>query len=278
MEWCIVCPERIKDVFRHIILAFQHELKIINIIYDTNDIFKLMNKNIILFGAQELCKYYEYSSFLLFNDIYLYNTEQLQSTAWDYMILKSLRIKEWWDYSIVNINYLQKYNISLKTKHIYFGYSDSLVLPLKGNLNKTSITFFGTHHDRRFNLCHTLQSKLSNNITVKYNTSGNLYKEVYDNYISSNIIYLNIHYYTPSILEIIRIVPLLCQGHLVITEHSDDQHLDNIFNPYVVWSEDIIDNIPLLEDKIKNHDNKKLQEKFKNELNFKNILKSHNLI
>jgi hypothetical protein len=238
---------------------------------------KLMNKKVILFGAQELCKYREYSSFLLFNDVYLYNTEQLQSKAWDYMIYTSLKVREWWDYSLTNIEYLQGNNFPVKTKHIYFGYSEVLEVPLSKDLNKTSITFFGTHHERRYDLCNTLQNKLTN-IEVKYNTSGNLYKEVYDDYISRNMIYLNIHYYVPSILEIVRIVPLLCQGHLVITEKSNDKNLDTLFEPYVIWFEDIIDNISLLEDKIKNHDNKKLKDKFKTELNFKKLLESFNLI
>ena len=277
MEWVIVCPDRIKDVFSHLILSFQYELKITSNIYDINDIFKLINKKVILFGAQELCKYSEYSSFLLFNDVYLYNTEQLYSKVWDYMVYTSIKIKEWLDYSLKNIEYLKQNNFPIKTKHIYFGYSEALEIPLNKELNKTTITFFGTHHERRYNLCNMLQNKLPN-IEVKYNTSGNLYKEVYDDYISRNMIYLNIHYYIPSILEIVRIVPLLCQGHLVITEKSNDEHLDNIFEPYVIWFEDIIDNITLLEDKIKNHDNEKLKEKFKSELNFKNLLKSFNLI
>jgi hypothetical protein len=278
MEWVIVCPDRIKDVFRHLILSFKYELKITSVLHDLNDIFKLMNKKVILFGAQELCKYCEYSTFLLFNDVYLYNTEQLQSNSWDYMIYTSLKVREWWDYSLTNIEYLKENNFPIKTKHIYFGYSEVLEVPLKEKLNKTSLTFFGTHHDRRYNLCNTIQQKLGDKYEVKYNTSGNLYKEVYDDYISKNMIYLNIHYYVPSILEIVRIVPLLCQGHLVITEKSNDKNLDNLFEPYVVWLEDIINNITLLEDKIKNHNNKKLKEKFKNELNFKNLLKSFNLI
>ena len=277
MEWVIVCPDRIKDVFRHLILSFKHELQITSIVYDINDIFKLINKKVILFGAQELCKYHEYITFLLFNDVYLYNTEQLQSRSWDYMIYRSLKIKEWWDYSIINIEYLKQNNFPVKSEHIYFGYSEALEVPLSNSLNKSTITFFGTHHERRYNLCNELQNKLTG-IEVKYNTSGNLYKEVYDDYISRNMIYLNIHYYVPSILEIVRIVPLLCQGHLVITEKSNDEHLNNLFEPYVIWLENVINNIPLLEDKIKNHDNKKLKDKFKNELNFKNLLKSVNLI
>jgi len=219
----------------------------------------------------------ELKNYANITNIHLYNTEQLQSKSWDYMVYTSLKVREWWDYSLTNIEYLKQNNFPVKTKHIYFCYSEVLEVPLSKDLNKTSITFFGTHHERRYNLCNTLQNNFSN-IEVKYNTSGNLYKEVYDDYISRNMIYLNIHYYVPSILEIVRIVPLLCQGHLVITEKSDDKNLDNLFEPYVVWFEDIINNISLLEDKIKNHDNQKLKDKFKNELNFKNLLKSFNLI
>lgn len=259
MEWVIVCPDRIKDVFRHLILAFQYELKISSILYDVNNIFKLINKKIILFGAQELCKYHEYSSFLLFNDVFLYNTEQLQSKVWDYMVYSSLKVKEWWDYSRINIEYLETNNF-FNVKHIPFSYSKVLEVPLHEVLNKSTITFFGTHHPRRWDICNNLQKILD--LEVKYNTSGNLIKEVYDDYISKNCIYLNIHYYVPSILEVVRLVPLLCQGHLVISEKSDDQYLNNMFSPYVIWLEDIKDKEWLM-DKIEKHDNKELKERFK---------------
>jgi hypothetical protein len=270
-DWIIVCPDRIKNVFIHLIMYFQYSLKIEDVIYNIEDILKVQSKKVILFGAQEVCKYgKDYPLFLFFNEVYLYNTEQLQSRNWDYMIVRSLNIKQWWDYSIVNIQYLQQNCFPLETRHIYFGYSPILELPLK-SLDKNIITFFGTHHERRYNLCNKLQENLvkeGSNIIVEYNTSGNLYKEVYDEYISTHMIYLNIHYYTPSILEIVRIVPLLCQGHLVITEHSDDEYLDSLFNPYVIWLEDVIENISILLDRIKNHDNKKLKEEVKIKLNF----------
>ena len=47
MEWVIVCPERIKEVFRHLIISFQYELKIRSSLYDIKDMFKLMNKKVI---------------------------------------------------------------------------------------------------------------------------------------------------------------------------------------------------------------------------------------
>jgi hypothetical protein len=269
-DWIIVCPDRIKNVFSHLIMCFEYSIRTTTI-YNVEDILKTTNKKVILLGAQELCKYKEYSFFLFSNEVYLYNTEQLQSRNWDYMIVKSFNIKQWWDYSLVNIEYLKENCFPVDIKHIYFGYSPILELPLKEELNKNIITFFGTHHERRYALCNKLQENLikkGSNIIVKYNTSGELYKDLYDNYISSHMIYLNVHYYTPSILEIVRIVPLLCQGHLVITEHSDDKQLDAMFNPYVIWLEDVLENIDILLDRIKTHDNKKLKEEFKNNLEF----------
>jgi hypothetical protein len=272
----IVCPERIFNVFRHLIIAFQHELETEKLVIDNLRIFSLTNKNIILFGAQELCKFNEYIPFLRVNNVYLYNTEQLPSKNWDYMINMSKDyIKEWWDYSKVNINYL---NITKPVKYLYFCYSKSLEIHPIYPLNKSVITFFGTHNQRRWEICSAFNDKLKPyNITLKYNASGNLINEVYDDYISRYSIYFNVHYYTPSILEIVRLTPLLCQGHIVITEHSNDEDLDNLFSPYVIWYEDIKDNIPLLLERIKTHDNEKLKNNFKLNLNFNKVLKDSNI-
>jgi hypothetical protein len=274
----IVCPQRIFDVFRHLIISFQEELEIEKIIVDNHHIFPLKNKNIILFGAQELCKFQDYIHFLRHNNVYLYNTEQLPSNNWDYMINMSKDyIKEWWDYSTVNINYL-KDKADIPTKYIYFGYSKALDIQPIFPLKKDTITFFGTHNQRRWDICSELYEKIKPyNITLKYNASGKLVNEVYDNYISRNCIYFNVHYYVPSILEIVRIVPLLSQGHLVISEHSNDEELDNLFSPYIIWYEDIRDNIPLLLQKIQNHDNQKLKNEFKTNLNFNKVLKNSNV-
>ncbi len=274
----IVCPQRIFDVFRHIIISFQEELDIENLIIDNQHIFSLKNQHIILFGAQELCKFPEYISFLRHNNVYLYNTEQLPSNNWDYMVNVSKdSIKEWWDYSNINIDYL-KDKLNKPVKHIYFGYSRALeispILPLK----KDTITFFGTHNERRWNICSEFYEKLKPyNINLKYNASGKLINEVYDDYISRHSIFFNVHYYTPSILEIVRIVPLLSQGHLVISEHSDDKELDDLFSPYIIWYEDIRDNIPLLIHKIQIHDNNKLKNEFKSNLSFNQVLKNSNI-
>jgi len=281
---CIVCPSRLYNYFHHLIITFQHELKINSIITDTSQINTLKSKKIILFGAQGLINNLNYSEFLASNKVYLYNTEQLPSTRWDYIINNSIGIEEWWDYSLVNITYLKDKKFSIpteKVKHIPFCYSSILEIPLveQPQLVKNVITFFGAHHQRRYDTCITFQNALSNhNIIINYDTSDKLHNTNYNNFVKRNMIYLNIHYYVPSILEIVRIVPLLCQGHLVISERSDDENLDILFSPYLVWLDELYNtdgsiNIPKLLNIINNHDNNKLKEQFKS-LHFKDILDS----
>lgn len=273
----IVCPQRIRDVFRHLIISFQAELEIENVIFDVSAILSLANQDVILFGAQELCKYIEYVSFLKSNNVYLYNTEQLPSTKWDYMINASKdHITEWWDYSNINIEYL-KHRLCKPAKHIYFCYSKAMDISPSLPLKKDTITFFGTHNERRKNICCEFDEKLKPyNITLNCDFSGKLMNEAYDDYISKHCIFFNVHYYSPSILEIVRIVPLLSQGHLVISEHSEDKELDDLFSPYITWYEDIKDDIPSLIRKIESHDNEKLKNEFTSSLPFSQVLKKSN--
>jgi hypothetical protein len=274
---CIACPSNIYNYFKHLIITFQYELEVPLVITDISQILNLTSKKIILFGSQGLTYIDNYQNFLSNNKIYLYNTEQLPSGKWDYII--NSNIEEWWDYSLVNISYLQNKLFNKPMKHLPFCYSPILELPLK-HLNRNSITFFGTHHPRRQDICNNFHNALYKyNILVNYNTSGNLMNESYDEFVKENMVYLNIHYYIPSILEIVRITPLLSQGHLVISERSNDEYLDRLFSPYIVWIEDLYlpdgsINVPYLLYIINNHDNNKLRETFK-KLNFKNILTSN---
>ena len=265
----VVCPERIVTVFRHLIKVFCYELNISRIETDVNVILSLRDEKVILFGAQELCKYYGYSMFLKSNSVYLYNTEQLQSGVWDYFINLSCGVKEWWDYSNVNISYLTRFNYTCK--HVPFLYSKALELDLSERLNKDKITFFGTHHPRREEICNRLRNM---EIDVEYNISGTLVDKEYDDYIRENGVYVNIHYYTPSILEIVRITPLLSQGHFVISERSDDKELDALFGDCVVWLDDIFTKgKEWLSSKIREHNNKEMKEKFSRiEINLKNLI------
>jgi len=243
----IVCPKRILKYFTHLIDSFSHELKEfflhikVNIVTDVDKIFDLQNSLIILFGLQEFQKFPNVPQFFSKNKIIVYNTEQLQSKQWDFMINHTYPfILEWWDYSQNNIDYIQIHYPSIWTRYVTFGYSKAIDLCLNEgdvlNINRKTLSFFGTDHERRFNICMDLNMALEPfKKNVKYITSDILYGQAYNQYISTNSIFLNIHYYTPSILEVVRIVPLISQGHLVISERSDDTTLDRLLDPFIVW-------------------------------------------
>jgi hypothetical protein len=304
INFILCCYSDIFYFFEHIIKAFQYEFNQLNISCEIcTDINIFLNRDncnnnsyYILFGGQNICQHPNFNSFLKNNKVIIYNTEQLQSMRWDYFIHSVVEnCYEWWDYSNLNIRYLtnkigrNKLANGLKIKHIYFGYSKCLELlsvddfdsnlTKTQKLNKDKILFFGTYHERRREICEKLNSKLincsnngSNNLTVEFDVSHTIKGEKYNQIVSANMIYLNLHFYIPSILEIVRIVPLLCQGHLVITERSDDKEMDELFSPYVIWLDEVIDDIDYLKKVIENHDNNRCKEKFSKEINFREIL------
>lgn len=264
MYYTILCPSNIHRYFHHVIHLFQHELKIKDtIIQEPMMLFRRKNQNLIVFGIQELCKYDGYDTFLRHNRIIVYNTEQLPSNRWNYMI--STRIHEWWDYSYMNIEYLKRYGYTVPTKLIFPSYSECMRLPLNLPLDRQKITLFGTYHIRRKEWCQRLQSMLPE-FEIVYKQDGVFYQK-YNEFVSSHMIYLNIHYYEPSILEVVRIFPLLCQGHLVFSERSDDKHLDDIYSPHLVWLDDGI-TAEQIRTKILNHDNETCRKAFENSLLF----------
>jgi hypothetical protein len=286
----ICCYNKVIHYFIHIIDCILYELNLLNksCSFSSNlDEFLLFsNKTIILFGGHNILYNSNFSSFLKNNNVYIFNTEQLQSQKWNYFIegVKN-DIAGWIDYSNLNLRYLKQFGLSKdkRVKHIYFGYSKCLsLIKDNSNLNKTNIIFYGCHHDRRKQICDKLNVKLKEkglNLNVIYDTSNSIVGDKYNNVINENMIYLNIHYYIPSILEIVRIVPLLSNGHLVITERSDDKEMDELFSPYVVWLDDVINNIEYLNEIINKHDNKKLQKAFSENVKFniKNLVEEFNL-
>jgi hypothetical protein len=121
-------------------------------------------------------------------------------------------------------------------------------------------------NDRRSRMIDTLTQTTGINVMVL-----NKYNEEYDEMITTYGVYLNLHFYDPSILEIVRLVPLLAQGHLVISEKSADQHLDQMFAPFVVWLDEIQD-YKHLKEIIQQHDPIELQQRFQQTFAFQQFL------
>ena len=112
----------------------------------------------------------------------------------------------------------------------------------------TDITGFGL-------IGHLLEMTKNSNVSAEIN---------YENICLHAKFSLNIHYYKgKSILEVSRIIPLICRGIIVITEKSDDIFYDEIFKDICIFVDfDDINNITNI---IKNFSKEKA-------INNKNIL------
>jgi hypothetical protein len=226
--------------FYLIINALKYELSEL-LGYDVKYIQSLSDLNtsdiVICFGFQqmiqtipnidEFCKKYK---------IIIYNTEQLQTPEWTNMIHYMINAVEIWDYSMRNINILANKNI-FNVRYVPFGYSTAYELinnPDDISRYNKYLTFIGTRNNRRQNILN----KLSKQYPVDIYGFDNNKIVFYDNYtklVESNGIYINIHFYIPSILEIVRLVPLICNKCCIITENSNDPVLDKTFAEYVQW-------------------------------------------
>ena len=237
----IFCPSKGYETFYLLIEALKYELSLLGIesIYTNTLQGVAINSTVICFGYQCLMiTQFSYSK-TIFNNykIIIYNTEQLSSGKWDYMLNQFKKAVEIWDYSNNNIKFLSSIGIN-NTRYIPFAYSKTyeLINDVAYNNDRYNITnpngglaFIGTPNNRR--------DLILNNIE-KYIPISKHSSTFFDNYIKllkSNGIFVNIHYYIPSILEIVRIIPLICNRCCVITEHSDDPILDEIFSEYVNW-------------------------------------------
>jgi len=253
----IICPNDTYKYFKHIIIALNFELnnedlqsKVI-LTHSFDEINMIKDSVLIFFGFQRFALNStsaegaidpsgSFVKMLMDNKSILYNFEQLQSGNWNYLLPFTKYLYQWWDYSNINIAYLKSHCENAVVRHIPFGYSKSLELATTVAQSSNVITLFGTFHQRRHNLCNHLRQYISIPIVEFYNNQ--LFDKDYDDYIVKNKLYLNIHYYIPSILEIVRIVPLLSQGCLVISERSDDKELDEMFSPFILWLDEVLIN------------------------------------
>ncbi len=97
-----------------------------------------------------------------------------------------------------------------------------------GNLG-SPIVFIGKINERR----NKIIQKLKEHFTVE--TYSNLYREDLELVISRAKIVLNIHYYDQAVLEVPRLLTMLLNKCLVLSEHSSDINLDQIYTNAVVY-------------------------------------------
>ncbi len=135
---------------------------------------------------------------------------------------------EVWDYSIENVNTLQKF--SVKAKYLPLGYNERLerIKHLKINDKNIDILFYGSVNERRKKVLDEL-----NNFNVKI--LFGVYGAERDAYIAKSKILINIHYYETKIFESVRISYLLNNRCFIISEESIEnpyKDIDLVVAPY----------------------------------------------
>jgi len=208
--------------FEIIINALHEALTELDIKHEVVKTYSLVdNKNIYL-----ICTTHENT--LLPKRYISYNFEQLITTKeWQPIFFQNLAKAEIvFDYSLENIKELEKYNI--KAHFLPLGYSKNM--ENDKTLDKTDKTvdfsFCGSINNSRYDKLKTLISiygKKKDKLVISNNYWGDDLKQLY----KKTKIGLNIHYYSgKTILEVHRIIPLIANKILVISDKSNDPWYD----------------------------------------------------
>jgi len=171
-----------------------------------------------------------------------YNFEQLITTKeWQPIFFQNLANAEIvFDYSLENIKELEKYNI--KAHFLPLGYSKNMENNDNDNNNdnvdKTvDFSFLGSINNSRYDKLKTLitiYGKKKDKLVISNNYWGNDLKQLY----KKTKIGLNIHYYSgKTILEVHRILPLIANKILVISDKSDDKWYDEKYSNLINFIE-----------------------------------------
>lgn len=149
-----------------------------------------------------------------------------------------------WDYSIVNCKSIGKYlNTKFYTSappilHVPFGYHKSMQLFKLEHMKLASSRKFkwvliGAMSPRRQQLLEHVLNKYDKRGFVTNNCWGAVQQS---SFYKESLIGLNIHYYEgPTILEVHRIMPLVANGVLVVSEHSNDKYYDHLLKDIVTF-------------------------------------------
>jgi len=174
-----------------------------------------------------------------------YNFEQFTADVnWCPFIFERLRNAEIvFDYSLENIKELKKHNIN--AHFLPLGYAKSMEFPKPDNLNKyIDFTFVGKiYNTRRYD-------KIIPLLNIYFNSKDNTkrlafyhndcWKEKLENIYVHSKIGLNIHLYSgKTIFEILRIILLIANKVLVITEPSDDKWYNEKYKNMVYFFKNI---------------------------------------
>lgn len=119
-----------------------------------------------------------------------------------------------WDYSIDNINFLEKRNIY--AQYVPIGYNQILQQIPKQNNKDIDLLFFGSMNERR----KKILQKIHLDTNIRTLTLFDVYGQERNNFISRSKLVLNIHFFESQIFESVRISFLLNNNIPFLSEDS----------------------------------------------------------
>jgi hypothetical protein len=224
------------SVFRDLVESLQYVFTqrgvTVNVTHDLN---KDDLNTWVLFGVNELPP-----SILLPKNYIVYQLEQISVEGNKWLTQKYLEImkgaKQVWDYSIKNVNLLNRYNVK-NVIHLPISYSDNLKVVDCSSIPDTEkdvdILFIGSISPRRKELLERF--KILNGINVLI-ADGGLWGDERTALLKRSKIIINIHFYgSESLLEMARLSVLLANKCFIVSETGGDASMDKKLDKGVVF-------------------------------------------
>lgn len=209
----------------------------------------------------------------VFNNIYhiVYNLQQLYCYPHiDRLLLAFKNCDLIWDYSKLNLTYLKEHNFEQKSIYVPLGWSPTYER-INSDLiyDQSDCVFVGNLNQLRLNKINHVSHMIKKPIVAFKDT---FYGD-FNTLLQINQTFINIHFYkNHCVQELPRLIPLIGNDRIVITEKSDDHELDQMVSDYVIWIDDLIENPCLYSYHEKNQ--KYLSQEFRKKLNFSQFLDS----
>jgi len=224
------------SVFRDLVESLQYVFTqrgvIVNVTHDLN---KDDLNTWLLFGVNELPP-----SILLPKNYIVYQLEQISVEGNKWLTQKYLEImkgaKQVWDYSIKNVNFLNRYNVK-NVLHVPISFSENLKAVDCSSISDTEkdvdILFIGSISPRRKELLERF--KLLKDINVMI-ADGGLWGDERTALLKRSKIIINIHFYgSESLLEMARLSVLLANKCFIVSETGGDASMDKKLDKGVVF-------------------------------------------
>lgn len=163
----------------------------------------------------------------------IYNFEQISSgsKAMRPHYLEALKQFSVWEYSQRNISILRKEFQLNNITHVPLGYMPQMTRIDPDYPKDIDVLLYGSPNERRMQAIEALQ-----NMGVKAVLADKVFGAERDFLIARSKIVLNVHYYTPGILEVVRIGYLLANKKMVVSELNADTEMHAGYEEACVYS------------------------------------------